>query len=106
MIHCLLPLEERIEDRLIVQLIKCLTHTYVTDESDQFDMSNDTVRLSNGTRTMNREKYNLLYKTIRDLVAEPFNLIQVDRRLPSRGDDTRKFNNGSSHYDYAQEIYS
>jgi hypothetical protein len=108
-INRLMPLEEKLEDKLIAQLINCLTHTHVHDSELSFrelKVDDGHVLLLNATNMMSKEKYSLLYRAIKDLIEQPSALTkQPERKLPqSRSERPSVRKSTKSQYDYAEEI--
>jgi hypothetical protein len=107
-INKLMPLDEKLLDKLIAQLINCLTSTHIHDSElslKELKVEEGHVLLLNATNMMSKEKYSMLYKAIKDLIDKPFALIkQPEKKLESRSERPSVRKGTNSQYDYAEEI--
>jgi hypothetical protein len=118
-VNKLMPLEDKLLDKLIAQFINCFTHTHTHDTESKFRemrVEENHVLLLNTKNMMSKEKYTMLYHAIKDLIEKPFVLVKPQHGTEKKTtassehheDRHHAVKKSNSHYanvaDYAEEI--
>ena len=102
-INVLMPLEDRIENKLIAKFISYLTQTQIYDKTKNFEefSNDDHISLLNTTRSLDAEKSSLLHRAIKDLIDRPMSINGFEKSMSQV--NLKKIDE-QPQYDYAEEI--